>query len=296
MADTLLDRVVRKSGWLDGLVKFIQAVMRGIAKPFGPLARPLSDLLHGTKPFGHPLHPALTDLPIGAMVGVVALDIAAHYGAAPRSAATVVLWVALVATLAAAMTGYADFAPTFGHEARTAVLHGATMTLALIALVASLVMRTAGGDSPHAVPVVLDAATLALMGIGGYIGGHLVFIVGTGVNRTAFLNGSAKFVDIGAESDFAEGSLTKVNAKGLDVLVTKNDGQVCAIANVCAHAGGPLSDGTLDGTRVTCPWHGSVFDVCTGRVVHGPATASQPKLVVETRDGRVMVKPAVPLH
>src|SRR5262245_23667850 len=42
----------------------------------------------------------------------------------------------------------------------------------------------------------------------------------------------------------------------------------------CTHSGGPLNEGTVDGSTVTCPWHGSQFNVCTGAVVRGPARES----------------------
>jgi nitrite reductase/ring-hydroxylating ferredoxin subunit len=48
-------------------------------------------------------------------------------------------------------------------------------------------------------------------------------------------------------------------------------GRVCATQAKCTHRGGPLSEGALDGSTVTCPWHGSQFDVCTGAVRRGPA-------------------------
>ena len=57
-----------------------------------------------------------------------------------------------------------------------------------------------------------------------------------------------------------------------DVAVFNADGQLCATHARCTHKQGPLSEGTLDGSTVTCPWHGSEFNVCTGAVLHGPAT------------------------
>src|SRR5262249_42566030 len=48
-------------------------------------------------------------------------------------------------------------------------------------------------------------------------------------------------------------------------------GRVCATQAKCTHKGGPLNEGTLDESTVTCPWHGSQFNVCTGAVVRGPA-------------------------
>ena len=56
-----------------------------------------------------------------------------------------------------------------------------------------------------------------------------------------------------------------------DVAVFNVDGGFCAIQAKCPHKQGPLSEGTLDGSTVTCPWHGAQFNVCTGAVLRGPA-------------------------
>jgi nitrite reductase/ring-hydroxylating ferredoxin subunit len=57
-----------------------------------------------------------------------------------------------------------------------------------------------------------------------------------------------------------------------DAAVFNVGGSFCATQAKCTHRGGPLSEGTLDGSTVTCPWHGSQFNVCTGAVLRGPAT------------------------
>jgi len=56
-----------------------------------------------------------------------------------------------------------------------------------------------------------------------------------------------------------------------DVAVFNVGGRFCATQNTCTHSQGPLSEGTLDGSTVTCPYHGAQFDVCTGAVLRGPA-------------------------
>lgn len=56
-----------------------------------------------------------------------------------------------------------------------------------------------------------------------------------------------------------------------DVAVFNVDGGLCATQAECPHRQGPLNEGTLDGSTVTCPWHGSQFNVCTGAVLQGPA-------------------------
>jgi nitrite reductase/ring-hydroxylating ferredoxin subunit len=132
--------------------------------------------------------------------------------------------------------------------------------------------------------------------LGGYIGGHVVFSMGTAVNRNAFYNGSEEFVEVGTSDSFPENELRRVMVEDLPALVVRQQGKLCAIGAVCSHAGGPLDEGTLENGRVTCPWHGSIFDVCTGAVKGGPATFPEPELEVREADGRVSLKPSVPLH
>lgn len=56
-----------------------------------------------------------------------------------------------------------------------------------------------------------------------------------------------------------------------NVAVFSVDGRYCATQANCTHRGGPLNEGVLAGSTVTCPWHGAQFDVCTGAVLRGPA-------------------------
>jgi nitrite reductase/ring-hydroxylating ferredoxin subunit len=76
-----------------------------------------------------------------------------------------------------------------------------------------------------------------------------------------------------------------------EVAVFNVDGDFCATEAKCTHRQGPLGEGTLEGSTVTCPWHGSQFNVCTGVVLRGPAT--QPlrtyNVTIEGELGRVDV-------
>ena len=75
------------------------------------------------------------------------------------------------------------------------------------------------------------------------------------------------------------------------VAVFNVDGGFCATQATCTHRQGPLNEGTLDGSTVTCPWHGSEFNVCTGAVLHGPATGPLKTytVIVEGEVGRIDV-------
>ena len=67
------------------------------------------------------------------------------------------------------------------------------------------------------------------------------------------------------------GSAIRAAIEGRAVAVFNVGGRLFAIDATCPHAGGPLDRGRIDGTTVTCPWHGSQFDVRSGAVVRGPA-------------------------
>jgi nitrite reductase/ring-hydroxylating ferredoxin subunit len=94
------------------------------------------------------------------------------------------------------------------------------------------------------------------------------------------------------ESELQGFQLKRVEVDGEPALVTRStSGSICAIAATCSHLGGPLEEGERDGDVVTCPWHGSRFDLCDGSVLDGPAAFPQP--VYETRvvDGRIELRP-----
>jgi len=74
-----------------------------------------------------------------------------------------------------------------------------------------------------------------------------------------------------------------------DAAVFNVAGGFCATQAICTHRGGPLNEGKLNGSTVTCPWHGSQFNVCSGAVLRGPATepVKTYRVVVEGETSRV---------
>ena len=74
-----------------------------------------------------------------------------------------------------------------------------------------------------------------------------------------------------------------------NVAVFNVAGSLCATQAKCTHRGGPLSEGKVDGSTVTCPWHGTQYNVCTGAVLRGPATEpiKTYDVIVEGETGRV---------
>ncbi|MGH7903047.1 MAG: Rieske 2Fe-2S domain-containing protein [Candidatus Dormibacteraceae bacterium] len=297
MPESRLDRLVRGQGWMEGPAGLIQDWVGAAYGALGAPGQRLKSLLHGSLILGHPLHPALTDVPLGAWMAGLVLDYVAHFTTRiPTGAGDVALAVGVIVALASAATGYTDFHETFGHERRLALTHGLLMTLVIVIEALSLALRWWAGAGVHPAAVGIATVGLGLAMAGMFVGGHLTFGLGTMVNRNAFAEGPGDYVEVGPASGFGEGAMTRVEAAGMAVLVARVEGRLHAIGAVCSHAGGPLDEGTLAGTTVTCPWHGSRFCVLDGRVEGGPATFAQPSLQVREREGRVEVKLAHPLH
>jgi nitrite reductase/ring-hydroxylating ferredoxin subunit/uncharacterized membrane protein len=291
------DRWVEKQGWLDRPAEIVQGWVLKIFEVLGGPGATLKSLLHGTKPVGHPLHPALISVPLGAFAVMVLADwLAVLTRAIPSEVGPFALIVGILGMLAAAMTGYTDYTGTFGKERRYATVHGATMTLLLVAMLVSLALRYGHSATLFFTGVLVSTAAYLVMLWGAYLGGHLSFGFGTMVNHNAFAEGVTEWTEVGPVKKFAEGKPVRVMAGDMAVMVVRLSGTLNAIAATCSHAGGPLDEGEFEGDIVTCPWHGSKFCVADGRVENGPATFDQPLFLVREQHGKVAVRLPAPLH
>jgi nitrite reductase/ring-hydroxylating ferredoxin subunit len=80
-----------------------------------------------------------------------------------------------------------------------------------------------------------------------------------------------KFVKVATTDEMAEQPVRCVEVDGSKIALFDVQGEIFALSDTCTHRGGPLSEGELAGTTVTCPWHGAQFDVRTGGVLGPPA-------------------------
>ena len=81
----------------------------------------------------------------------------------------------------------------------------------------------------------------------------------------------AHFAKVAEKSEIREGSSRCVEVEDKRIAVFNSGGQFFAINDTCTHARGPLSEGTVEGDQVTCPWHGATFDLKTGECTGPPA-------------------------
>ena len=107
---------------------------------------------------------------------------------------------------------------------------------------------------------------------------EIAYLIGTHINRHAWRGAGAKWIklDLGDLPDIPEGGPTKLRAGINELAVIRNGDRILAVHAQCAHAGGPLAEGSLVGDAIECPWHGSRFRLADGHVVRGPAMYDQP--------------------
>lgn len=238
---------------------------------------------------GAPLHPAMTDIPIGAWTAALALDAASILTSdeAMESAADRVLTIGTLAALPAAATGLNDLRDLIGQSRQVAMVHALLNVLGLSFTSASLASRHAGRRT---LARGLSATGYLISASAAHLGGKLSFGLGIRVNRTIGTTLSESFVPVLDATELEGEELRQVSVDGVSVLLARSrSGEVCALANVCTHLGGPLAEGSRDGDTISCPWHGSRFDLCTGAVVEGPAVFAQPRIEARVRDGKIEI-------
>ncbi len=98
------------------------------------------------------------------------------------------------------------------------------------------------------------------------------------------------FQAVAKAAEIPAGEMKLVDLDGDKVVVANVDGTFLAFGNACTHVGGPLDEGDLDGRKVTCPWHASVFDITSGEPLEGPAEESIPIYEVEVAGGEIRVR------
>ena len=263
-------------------------------------AQKLADVVHAaTRPrlvknalsgtwLGHRFHPLLVELPIGFWSGALMFDVIATRRA--RWAADVLVGSGVVAAVPTAAAGLSDWADTFGGPKRIGLVHASCNTLALLSysgsLVARLLRRRKAG-------VGLSLVGATAISVGGYLGSHLSYVQGVGVERKWLAGGPKDWTAVLDAGELREATPRVVRAGDTDVLLYREGNRINALWATCTHEGGPLAEGHFADGCVRCPWHGSTFRLADGKVVRGPAAASQPVYEARVTDGKVEVR-AVP--
>lgn len=251
--------------------------------------------LHGTW-FGHPLHPLLTDVPIGAWTAALVLDGLDAVRPRPpgyREATRATVAVGLAGGAAAALAGLADWQHVHDNARRTGLVHGLLNAGALGLCAASWAERRRGRlVRARAASALGYVATLA----SGYLGGSLVYRHRIGTDHADRSFEPRDFLPTVHERELEDDVPHRVEVEGIAVALVRHRGRIHALGDRCPHLGGPLGQGWLQDGALVCPWHGSHFTLEDGTAERGPATAPATCFEVRVRGGVVEVRrrPAVP--
>jgi nitrite reductase/ring-hydroxylating ferredoxin subunit/uncharacterized membrane protein len=271
---------VERAESLDGPADAVAGVVSRIIKPAA-----VTDVLSGSW-LGHPVHPLLVSVPIGAWISAGVLDLSSSSRPAEEASRRLV-GLGVLAALPTMATGGADWTFTDGAERRVGFVHAMANWSALASYSLSWLARRRGTNRTA---VVTALAGTGLLAVGGYLGGHLAYAAGVGVDTTAFSGGPEEWTAAAKADELSEGELLGAAVGPSRVVLAKDGGSIAALANRCTHRGAPLAEGEQRDGCVVCPWHNSIFRLDDGAVVQGPATRPQP--VYETRvvDGTVEVR------
>jgi len=286
MTSDYVIQAVDEQKWADSVADAAQPVVRELLGGAGEL----KDILHGVW-LGHPLHPVLTDIPIGAWTMAMAFDAAELISGDDDlgGAADLAVGIGLAGAIGSAITGLTDWSETDGRARRIGVVHGLLNIAATGLYATSLAMRRSGSRRAG---IGLSMLGYAISSASAYLGGHLAFGEQVGVDHLATQDqGSPKnWTAVLADDALPERTPTKVVAEGVAILLVRMNGTIHALTETCPHLGGPLSEGKLDDEGITCPWHGSRFCLADGDVLRGPTTYPARLFDVRVRNSQIEVR------
>jgi uncharacterized membrane protein/nitrite reductase/ring-hydroxylating ferredoxin subunit len=235
---------------------------------------------------GHPVHPMLIPFPIAFLTGATLFDAAGWLLGNPAWWTTGgYLSAAGIATaLLAAVPGSIDYVYTVPPKSSgktRATRHMVTMLLSVALFAAARLIRGDAAVSPQLAVLALEAAALALVAVGGYMGGTLVTrnlisvdhrYANAGKWREATLASQQGGAVIVAQRDELKTDQMKLLRIGdARIVLARTEHGYVAFDDRCAHRGGSLAGGVMICGTVQCLWHGSQFDAGTGAVKTGPA-------------------------
>ncbi len=278
--------VIEQQQWLDPASDAVQKAVATVLTG-SPGKRRVDDFLNGVW-LGHPLHPVLTDIPIGAWTAAFGLDAFETFTGRREfnAGADAAVVIGIVGAVASAATGLSQWQYTDAQPRREGMVHALLNTAALGLYITSAALRATGKRSAGKLTALLGYGIVA---VSSYLGGDLAYDERIGVNHAPGQMPPENYTPVLAESELPEGRAHALDVGDVRMMLVRQNGQVYALARECSHLGGPLDEGQFENGCVTCPWHASRFALADGRVVDGPATFPQPFYAARVRNGQIEV-------
>jgi nitrite reductase/ring-hydroxylating ferredoxin subunit/uncharacterized membrane protein len=251
----------------------------------------------------HPIHPILVTFPIGLWWTSLIFD---ALGKAENVPAlwSVGWYTALAGIFGAGLAAIFGVIDLFGSvppksSARSRGYRHAILNLVVLGLFIAVVAYRGGpAVEPDGVSLILSTIGAVVLGFSGWLGGTLVYRNQIGIDHRYANAGKWSHREFARwdspvcrEDELLDGQMLLAEIAGSRVVIGRCTDGIVAFGDRCTHKGGPLADGALVGCTVQCPWHGSQFDVHSGRVVNGPADTKIESFEAEIRGGEVYVRP-----
>jgi uncharacterized membrane protein/nitrite reductase/ring-hydroxylating ferredoxin subunit len=251
----------------------------------------------------HPIHPMLVAFPVGLWISSLIFDLLAV--ASNNIFLAIAGFYALiggcVGAALAAVPGVIDLfsvVPPNSSGRNRGYIHGTLNVLALLLFIFIVVRRGDPMMRPDGTSLALSLLGVVVIGISGWLGGTLVYRNQIGVDHRYANAGQERERTLDSwdrpvlnRGELSDGQMMLAKIEGERVVVGRCGEGFFAFSDHCTHKGGPLHDGALVGCTVQCPWHGSQFDVTTGRVVAGPAKNKIVTYDTEVKGNEVYVLP-----
>ncbi|MEU7615151.1 Rieske 2Fe-2S domain-containing protein [Micromonospora rifamycinica] len=263
----------------DRLQRAVQATLR---------PQRVRDLLHGVF-LGHPLHPAMVQVPVGAWISAAVVDLLPGQ----RRAATTLVALGTVSAVPAAVAGLNDWAELSRDQRRVGLVHAAANTVGLTLYAGSLAARLTGR---HGVGRALAYLGLGAASAGAYLGGHLAYKQGAQVSQSVseLHRMSDGWQSVAELAGLPQRKLVTREVDDVSVILYRHGDEVTVMLERCPHQSGPLGEGEVQEIGghacVVCPWHGSAFRLNGGEVVHGPSATDQQVLPTRIVDGTLQTR------
>jgi nitrite reductase/ring-hydroxylating ferredoxin subunit/uncharacterized membrane protein len=253
----------------------------------------------------HPMHPMLVAFPIGLWITSLVLDAIGAWrdNATLWSAGWICIVAGCIGAAAAALPGLIDLltvVPPNSSAKKRGYLHGGLNSLMLLLFIAVAWYRGGPAARPDGLSLLLSVAGVIGIAVSGWLGATLVYRNQIGVDHRYANAGKWRERDLPSwdrpvcnEGELAYGQMMLARVGSERVVVGRCNEGIVAFSDHCTHKGGPLSDGVIAGCAVQCPWHGSQFDVKTGRVIAGPAEDKITVYDIRISSGEVWVVPKV---
>ncbi|RZU72678.1 nitrite reductase/ring-hydroxylating ferredoxin subunit [Micromonospora kangleipakensis] len=263
---------------LDRVGDRLQRVVQATLRP-----QRVRDALHGVW-LGHPLHPAMVQVPVGAWISAAVVDLLPGQ----RRAATALVGLGTASAVPAALAGLNDWASLTRDQRRVGLVHAASNAVGVALYAGSLAARLNGR---HGLGRALAYLGLSAASTGAYLGGHLAYKQGAQVTQSVselhlISDGWHPLADL---ATLPQRELLTREVDDVSVILYRHGDDVTVMLERCPHQSGPLGQGEvqeIDGHAcVVCPWHGSTFRLNGGEVVHGPSGNDQQVLPTRVVNG-----------